>query len=183
MRRHLSILALASTAAVFSACATANDGSTLQLQTTANVLPAHDHPRTGTLPSQLLFVPAENGTIDIYPLTNPSTSGPIAQISGLAASQDGMVVDRAGDLFVVNNGSYANYDYVSEYAPPYTGSPTILNTVWQGETFYPIGVAVDSNNTVYVSNCGAYCFETAAIFVYPSGATSPASGNHLGGFR
>lgn len=86
-----------------------------------------------------------------------------------------MVVDAQGDLFAVNNGSYGNDDYVSEYAPPYDSAPTILNTSWMSETFFPIGVAVDASGTVYVTDCGAYCHETPAIFVYPPGATSPAS--------
>jgi hypothetical protein len=142
----------------------------------ANVLPlARGQARAATLPSQLLFVPTENGTIDIYPLANPSQSGPVAQITGLTAFQDGMDVDKSGDLFVVNNGPSGNDDYVSEFAPPYTGSPKVLSTTWQSELFYPIGVAVDSKGTVYVSSCGAYCLETPAIFVYPAGATSPAS--------
>lgn len=175
MRPFLSILTIASAATVLSACATPN-GTTPLVQNNASLLhPARHHARTGTLPSQLLFVPTESSTIDIYPLAKPNKAGPIAQITGLTANQDGMVVDKSGNLFVVNNGAYGNYDYVSEYAPPYDGSPTILSTVWGSETLYPIGVAVDSNGTVYVSNCGAYCFETAAIFVYPAGSTSPTS--------
>jgi hypothetical protein len=125
------------------------------------------------LPSQLLFVPSETGTIQIYGLKN--LSKPLAQISGLQAYQDQMVVDAHGDLFVVNNGPYGNDDYVSEYAPPYNSAPTILNTVWQGETFYPVGVTVDANGTVYVTNWGAGVGETPEIFEYPAGATSPAT--------
>ena len=69
-----------------------------------------NHGRAATLPSQLLFVPNEDGTIGIYPLNDPST--PVAQITGLQASQQGMVVNASGNLFVVNNGASAGDDYV-----------------------------------------------------------------------
>lgn len=142
----------------------------------ASVLPsAHVVRHSRSLPAKLLFVPTETGSIDIYPLEKPNKTGPIAEITGLTAFQDGMVVDKSGNLFVVNNGSFGNDDYVSEYAPPYSGTPTILNTVWQNETFFPTGVAVDSKGTVYVSDCGAYCNETPAIYVYAAGSASPSS--------
>jgi hypothetical protein len=73
--------------------------------------PATANLRGQTLPKQLLFIPTEAGTIDIYPLKNPS--GPIQSISGLTASQDQMVTDGAGNLYVVNNGASANDLYVS----------------------------------------------------------------------
>jgi streptogramin lyase len=125
-----------------------------------------------TLPANLLFVTAENGTIPIYDLTNPGP-GPVYTITGLKYSQGQMVADKSGNLFVVNNGSFENDDYVSEFAPPYNSAPTILQTVWQGQTFYPLGITVDANGTVYVTNCGAYCSETPAIFVYPKGSLVP----------
>ncbi len=134
------------------------------------------------LPSQLLFVPAENGSIDIYPLKDPTKSGIIAQITGLVGNQQAMTVDAGNDLFVVNNGPSASEDFVSEYAPPYASAPTILSTTWMSAIFYPVGIAVDSKGTVYVSNCGAYCSETPAVFVYPAGSTSPAQAITAPGF-
>ncbi len=125
--------------------------------------------RRQSSPSQLLFVPSETGMIQIYGLKN--LSKPLAQIGGLQAYQDQMVVYAHGDLFVVNNGPYGNDDYVSEYTPPYNSAPTILNTVWQGETFYPVGITVNANGTVYVTNWGAGVGETPEIFEYPAGAT------------
>lgn len=132
-------------------------------------------PARATLPSQLLFLTNEDGTISIYPLSKPVKSGPVATISGLTGFQQEITVDANGTLIVANNGSFAQDDFISEYAPPYDGSPTILKAMWKGVLFYPIGVAVDSHGTVYVSDCGTYCSESPAIFVYPSGATSPAS--------
>jgi hypothetical protein len=133
--------------------------------------PATANLRAQSLPKELLFIPTEAGTIDIYPLKNPS--GPIQSISGLTASQDQMVTDGAGNLYVVNNGASANDLYVSVFAPPYTGSPAILNTIWNSQVFFPQGVAVDGAGTVYVSSCGTYCSETPAVYKYPLGSTSP----------
>lgn len=134
--------------------------------------PAARAAHTRTLPSQLLFVTQEDGTVGIYSLKDPK-SGPIAKITGLEANQDQMTVDASGNLFVVNNGAYGNYFYVSEFAPPYTGAPTILNTYWKGQIFFPVGITADAKGTVYVSSCGTRCYETAAVYVYPAGATSP----------
>ncbi|MEO6990350.1 MAG: hypothetical protein ABI346_00850 [Candidatus Baltobacteraceae bacterium] len=127
---------------------------------------------TQALPPELLFIPTETGTIDIYRLKEPSK--PIAQITGLKNFQDQMVVDAGGNLFVTNNGAFGVDDYVSEYAPPYNSAPVILSTAWKGKTFFPIGIAVDAGGTLYVSNCGTYCGEKPRIFEYPPGATSPS---------
>jgi hypothetical protein len=171
MRRNCSWLALF-IPAILAACSGSPASNAGPFGNT-NALPAvrQSRGRAATLPSQLLFVPNEDGTIGIYPLDDPST--PVAQITGLQASQQGMVVDASGNLFVVNNGPSAGDDYVLKYAPPYAGPPTVLNTVWQSNIFYPVGIAVDGQGTVYVSNCGAYCLETPSVFVYPSGSTSP----------
>jgi outer membrane protein assembly factor BamB len=130
--------------------------------------------RGAALPSRLLFATTDQGTIDIYPLKDPDKGGIIAQITGLTGDQQGMVVDASGDLFVANNGGFGNDFFISEYAPPYTSQPKILSAVWNGNAFYPVGVGVDANGTVYVSDCGAYCLETPAVYVYPPGATSPS---------
>ena len=171
MRRNCSWLAVF-IPAILAACSGSPASNAGPFGNTSALPSVHqNHGRAATLPSQLLFVPNEDGTIGIYPLNDPST--PVAQITGLQASQQGMVVDASGNLFVVNNGASAGDDYVLKYAPPYTGSPTVLNTVWQSSIFYPVGIAVDGQGTVYVSNCGKYCLETPSVFVYPAGSTSP----------
>lgn len=170
MRRICLILALGASVTAAGCAGTSPAGGSLY---SAGALPPmHMH---RTLPSQLLFIPTENGSIEIYPLKNPNESGPIAQITGLTALQGGMVVDESGNLFVANNGAFGNDDYISEYAAPYDGAPTILNTSWMSQVFYPVGVAVDASGTLYVSGCGGYCNETPAIYVYPPGATLPST--------
>jgi hypothetical protein len=134
--------------------------------------PAHfgRHGSAATLPSQLLFAGTGNEAIDIYSLQNPNQYGVLAQITaGLAGTQFQMTSDSAGDLFVVNdNFLNSSEEYVTVYAPPYNGSPTYLTGVE-----FPLGVAVDASGTVYVSNCGAYCFQTPAVYVYTNGSTTP----------
>jgi sugar lactone lactonase YvrE len=122
------------------------------------------------LPSKLLFVPTGSDKIDIYALKNPNARGPLAEITrGLVGTQFQMTTDSAGDLFVVNdNFLNSNQEYVSVYVPPYTGRPTILS----GVTF-PIGVAVDADGTVYVSDCGVYCDQKPAVYIYRKGSTRP----------
>lgn len=173
MLRTLSCAAAAALALVAAGCAGSSDSG--------SVPPAPDggsaarQVRAASLPSRLLFVPTETGTIAIYPLVHPNHNGPLATISGLTGSQQQMVVDAAGNLFVVNNGASASDDFVSKFAPPYDGAPTILNTQWEGALFYPIGIAVDAQGTAYVTSCGAYCLETGAVYVYPAGATNPSN--------
>ena len=124
----------------------------------------------GSLPSQLLFLQTRYETIDIYPLVNPNQVGSVGQIANsLVGTQYQMTVDAAGDLYVVNDNFY-QYDeqYVTVYAPPYDGYPTILNGVE-----FPLGVAVDKFGTVYVSNCGTYCSVSPTIFIYTGGSTTP----------
>ena len=173
MRRLCLWLTLPVALAALSACAGSPTPSA-GLLGSPSALPPRPAAHAHALPSQLLFVPLENGTIDIYPLHNPNKNGVVGQITGLTASQQGMTVNGNGNLYVVNNGAYGNDDYVSVFAPPYTGAPTILNTMWQNEVFNPEGVGVNASGTVYVSSCGGYCLETAAVYVYPPGATSPS---------
>jgi hypothetical protein len=142
----------------------ASHGSTTSSRPT---LPAAGRRRA--LPSQLLFVQTGAESIDIYDLQNPG-NGPLGTITaGLVGAQYQMTTDAAGDLFVVNNNFLnENQEYITEYSPPYTGSPKILN----GVTF-PSGVAVDSAGTVYVTNCGGYCSQQPEIYVYQNGSTTP----------
>jgi hypothetical protein len=169
MRRLFFTLTISATLGLITACS-GSPAPTAGFRDGADVLPSLSK---STLPSELLFVPIGDGTINIYPLKNPNKGGPIAQITGLIGDQQGMTVDASGNLFVVNNGGFGNDDFIAEFAPPYTSAPTIINTTWNSEVFFGIGIAVDASGTLYVSNCGAYCKETAAVYVYPAGSTSP----------
>jgi hypothetical protein len=136
--------------------------------------------RQKPLPSQLLFLTTGLDSIDIYSLAKPDQ--PLQTIDGLHEGQQQMDVDAAGNLYVVNNGTIEDDNYVGVYAPPYDGTPTILAATWQGVTFFPIGVTVDASGTVYVTNCGKYCGETPAVYVYPKGANAPAKQITAAGF-
>lgn len=174
-RRHHTTLALLGVSVVSvaaSGCAGSGasaPGGTL-LPATHAVTNVSPHGSRATLPSQLLFAGTGNEAIDIYALQNPNQYGVLAQITyGLVGTQFQMTSDSAGDLFVVNDNFLNGYEqYVTVYAPPYNGTPAYLT----GVTF-PLGVAVDGKGTVYVSNCGAYCSQTAAVYVYANGSTTP----------
>jgi hypothetical protein len=137
--------------------------------------------RRQALPSQLLFLTTGLGTIDIYSLAKPTQ--PLQTINGLQEGQQQMDVDGENNLYVVNNGNIQADNFVGVYAPPYDGTPTILPAAWQGVTFFPVGVTVDASGTVYVSNCGHYCGETPAVYVYPKGANAPSKQITAAGFN
>jgi hypothetical protein len=122
--------------------------------------------------SDLLFIPTGAEGVNVYDLHKPMKNGPITTITaGLVGTQYQMTTDAAGNLYVVNNDeSNGDREYVTVYAPPYTGAPTILNGV-----LFPLGIAVDAGGNVYVSNCGAYCGQKPAIAVYKPGQTTPSS--------
>lgn len=158
-----------------------------QLAQSPGVNPAVQGPRAPArvkrhkpLPSQLLFLTTGLDTIDIYSLAKPDQ--PLQTIDGLHEGQQQMDVDADGNLYVVNNGNIQDDNYVGVYAPPYDGSPTILTAAWQGVTFYPVGVTVDASGTVYVTDCGKYCGDTPAVYVYPKGATAPTKQISAAGF-
>ncbi|HXM08007.1 MAG TPA: hypothetical protein VN936_11100 [Candidatus Acidoferrum sp.] len=176
-----SVLLAGATAIALSGCSQSQSaqplGANLAVQT-QKVQP-HVKPQK-PLPSQLLFLTTGLGSIDIYSLAKPDQ--PLQTIDGLHESQQQMDVDAGGDLYVVNNGSIEDDNYIGVYAPPYDGTPTILTAAWQGVTFYPIGVTVDASGTVYVTNCGNYCGETPAVYVYPKGVNAPAKQITAAGF-
>jgi hypothetical protein len=179
MPRHAAIAAGA-TALLLAGCTqsqpTQPPGANLAASAT---LPPHVK-RHKALPAQLLFLTTGLGTIDIYSLAKPKE--PLQTIDGLHEGQQQMDVDAVGNLYVVNNGNIQADNYVGVYAPPYDGSPAVLTTAWQGVTFYPVGVTVDASGTTYVTNCGKYCAETPAVYVYPKGATAPSKQITAAGF-
>ena len=127
--------------------------------------------RRTTLPSQLLFVPNEDGTISIYPLDDPST--PVAQITGLQASQQGMVVDASGNLFVVNNGASAGDDYVLKYAPPHRSADDPQHGLAKQYLLSGRHCRRRTGNGLrFQLRC--VLLRNLSVFVYPSRSTSPA---------
>ncbi len=89
-----------------------------------------------------------------------------ATLTGFS-SPDGMSVDKAGNLYVVNNAA-AN---VFEFAPPYNGAPTVINDPGQ----YPVMVAVDGNGNLAVSSGVNTSGGPGDVALYTAGATSPTN--------
>jgi hypothetical protein len=158
-------------AAAFAVTLTPAAASTEPVSARAPAYAAQRAHRASSRP--LLFVPNGAEGINIYDLHNPLKHGTIMTIkNGLVGIQYGMATDTAGNLYVVNdNEDVLDQEYVTVYAPPYTGAPVKLTGI-----VLPLGLAVDKTGNVYVATCGSYCGSTpAGIYVYPPGATQPMS--------
>lgn len=100
--------------------------------------------------------------INIYQLKNvPINAAPIASIHVAAGCPYDMVGDQKGTLYVADN---CGGNDVEEYPK---GSTTESVAITNGIS-NPLGVAMDSSQTLYVSNY------PASITEYPYGSTSPS---------
>ncbi|MBV8198083.1 MAG: hypothetical protein JO263_08105 [Candidatus Eremiobacteraeota bacterium] len=90
-----------------------------------------------------------------------SNSAPVATIHASAGCPYGMATDMKGVLYVVDN---CGGNDVEEYKE---GNTTLKGTITTGIS-NPLGAAIDSNGTLYVSNY------PASITVYPYGSTTPS---------
>lgn len=95
--------------------------------------------------THLLYVSDfSNGLVNVYDGDNP-LSGVIGQLTGLSFP-NGMTTDRAGNLYVADEGSGNIYIFRPGETTPAT---TLDDTAYS-----PVDVAVDSDGTVYVANIG-----------------------------
>lgn len=139
---------------------------------------AQEVKRERALPAQLIFVPDSNGSVYLYSL-KAAGRGPVALISGLDGLQVQSTVDGKGNFYIGDQAlalDKPDVNNVVKFAPPYTGNPVILQTVWNGSYFPPMGLTTDAKGNLYVSACGEYCQldpNLQGILVYTPGATSP----------
>ncbi|HEY1867169.1 MAG TPA: hypothetical protein VGG70_02665 [Candidatus Cybelea sp.] len=108
---------------------------------------------------ELLFVADSSSGVLIY---NPkaANSSPIGSITTGVNAPAGVAVDKAGNVYVTNEGS----NTVTVYGPG-SGSPSL--TISSGISS-PYGIGVDSKGNVFVSNLG-----TNDVTAYAAGQTSP----------
>jgi hypothetical protein len=88
-----------------------------------------------------LFV-ASSADNEVFEYAPPYTGAAITTISTGVQDPDALLLDGAGDLFVANNST------VTEYAPPYTGSPTTISS----GVAYPAALAIDAAGNLFVAN-------------------------------
>jgi hypothetical protein len=78
----------------------------------------------------------------------------------------GLAVDAAGNLYVTD----VAYSNVLVYAPPYNGSPKVLDDAG----YRPSDVAVDTKGNVAVTSVTSNSYGPGSIAFYPKGATEPS---------
>jgi hypothetical protein len=127
----------------------------------ANVRPAASKGYPTNKP--LIFVSDQSdAAVHVYSYAKAKKDpAPIATLAVKAGCPYGSAVDSKGNVFVVDNCSGND---IEEF-PAGKSSPTTIITDGVSN---PLGIAIDSKGTLYVSNY------PAAIQVYPSGATSPS---------
>jgi hypothetical protein len=104
----------------------------------------------------------EEAAVNIYNTKSlASNPAPIATIHVAAGCPYGAAMDKAGTYYVADN---CGGNDVEEYAK---GSTTLKVAITDGIS-NPLGLAIDANGTLYVSNY------PASISEYPAGATTPS---------
>lgn len=99
------------------------------------------------------------GVIDVIPPGATSPSRVFSQPQGYGAAYD-LAFDKPGNLYVAN--TQPNAGNVAVYA---AGTLKLLRTITKGVN-YPVRLALDSSDNLYVSN-----YEAPSVTVYASGST------------
>ncbi len=104
----------------------------------------------------------EEAAVNIYQTSAlPKNPSPIATIHVQTGCPYGLAADSSGTLYVADNCATGD---VEEYPK---GSTTMKTAITDGIS-YPLGLAIDSKQNLYVSNY------PAAITVYAKGSTTPS---------
>jgi len=105
---------------------------------------------SSTSPNTIAITPpGTNGSVATFSLT-ASYSDTTCSQSGAVCSATFTIKNDIQMLFVAENGA----NTVTEYAPPYTGTPTV--TISSGMNT-PVAVALDGSGDLFVANCGSNC--------------------------
>jgi serine/threonine-protein kinase len=127
-----------------------------------NLLLPSIHPTYATKGSLVFVSDQQQLAINIYQTKNlASNPAPIASIAVSHGCPYNLASDKKGTLYVVDNCGGSD---VEEFAK---GQTTLKTSITNGVS-NPLGIAIDKNGTLYVSNY------PASITEYPKGATSPS---------
>ncbi len=126
------------------------------------IVPNSIHPTYSTLKSLVFEGDQALKAVNIYKTKQlASNPAPIATIHVSAGCPYGMAADKHGTLYVADN---CGGNDVEEFAK---GSTTLKTKITTGIS-NPLGLAINSSGTLYVSNY------PASITEYPFGSTSPS---------
>src|ERR1700760_4600257 len=148
------IAAVAATAAmILSACSGPQPSG-------SSVVPGSGAARAGKSTQPTEFVSDwNNDVVDVI-------KGGVAVRSIDVTGPEGLTVDAEHNLYVTNVAG----SNVLVYAPPYTGSPIVLDDAG----YRPSDVAVDANGNVAIASTQSNAYGLGSVAFYPKGATEPA---------
>ncbi len=119
----------------------------------------------------------QSDSVTVYPVSTNGNVTPSAIISGANTGLDspgGITVDGSGDIYVTNDGSLTeNPDNVTVYSPGGNGNVSPSYTLAGLGIGYPLGIAVDASDNIYVANDNSNEGSIDDITVYPSGNPIP----------
>jgi hypothetical protein len=106
-----------------------------------------------------IYVAGGDGTLSIYPIGGGNTTSTLNQFSPTGSSfssLSGVAIDLTGKLYVLDSGgSETSLGTVYEFDTTHSNNPMTSWNNYNGVTFIsPQGIAVDSNNDVYVVDTG-----------------------------
>jgi hypothetical protein len=136
------------------------------LDSSGNIYVANDGSSVGQLDSVTVYPAGSNGNVQ-----------PSATISGANTglnSPGGIAVDLSGYIYVTNDGALtSNPDNITVYSPGSNGNISPFYTLNGLGLGYPIGIAVDIGDDVYVANDASNEGSVDAITTYSPGNPVP----------
>lgn len=113
----------------------------------------------------VLYAASYNGgVVNIYP-AGGNNQAPIGQLSSGLTSPQGVAVDKWHRLWVANTNAFNVVGFKRGATTPFKSL--------SDPNYYPISVAVDSNNTVYAANAESTTGPPGNVTVWAHGSTSP----------
>ena len=111
--------------------------------------------------------------VDIFAAGSNGNVAPVATITnaGSAFETLGVAVDKAGNIYVTNQGG-GTHGNVTVYAAGASGVATPTETIVGANTLLngPQGIAIGANGNIYVTNGSASGFSGSTVLVFAPGA-------------
>jgi EGF-like domain len=119
------------------------------------------------------------GTVSVFGAPFTSTSTPSATFpNGTETDTASLALTTSGQMFTASSGDAV----VNRFDPPLTASSTPAQIITSGLSF-AVGVAVDSNGTLYVSNGTGSTTSNVVVFTSPYTGTPISTPSHAARYR